>query len=352
VSSLHVVLPDGIDDPDRPSGGNRYDRRVIDGLRSRGWAVQEAPVAGTWPTPAPAALAALDRCLTRIDDSAVVLVDGLVASAADAVLQHHAGRLRVVVLMHMPLGAHMGWGPTAARSERRVLASSAAVIATSAWTRDWVIAHCRLPHDRVQVAEPGVDPSTAGAGSTHGGRLLCVAAVVPDKGHDVLVDALARVGADGWDCRCIGSLDRDPAFATRVEGQARACGLADRVVFSGPLTGAELGAAYASADLLVLPSRHETYGMVVTEALARAVPVVASRVGGVPDALGRGPGGVPGILVPPGDAALLAEAVDTWLADPAIRRRLRTEARGRRRTLRGWDTTTDRVARVLTRVAA
>ncbi len=62
------------------------------------------------------------------------------------------------------------------------------------------------------------------------------------------------------------------------------------VRFAGPLTGAELAASYAAADLLVLPSRAETYGMVVTEALARGIPVLATAVDGVPEALGAGAG--------------------------------------------------------------
>ena len=68
----------------------------------------------------------------------------------------------------------------------------------------------------------------------------------------------------------------------------------------------------------MLPSRAETYGMVVTEALARGIPVLASDAGGLPETLGRDPDGrVPGLLVPPGDAAALAAALRGWLDDPA-----------------------------------
>ena len=85
----------------------------------------------------------------------------------------------------------------------------------------------------------------------------------------------------------MGSLTRDPEFVDRIGRRSRAAGIGDRVHLTGPLTGADLDAAYAAADVLVLASRAETYGMVVTEALARGLPVIASAVGGVPEAVGR-----------------------------------------------------------------
>ena len=104
VTAVHVVLPDGIDDPARPSGGNAYDRRVCRGLASIGWSVHEHAVPGCWPRPDAASCAALADVVERIPDDAVVLLDGLVASAAPEVLVPQASRLRLVVLVHMPLG--------------------------------------------------------------------------------------------------------------------------------------------------------------------------------------------------------------------------------------------------------
>ena len=90
--------------------------------------------------------------------------------------------------------------------------------------------------------------------------------------------------------------------------------------------------------------RGETYGMVVTEALARGLPVVASDVGGVSEALGHG-----GLLVPPDDPAALATALRGWLTDAGLRERLRRAARERRETLPSWSATTSVVAGVLSR---
>ena len=310
MTSVHVVVPAGIDDPARPSGGNVYDRHLCRGLMALGWSVHEHA--------APAAL-------ERIPDRAVVLVDGLVASEA---LLAHARRLRLIVLVHMPVGD---------AREGEVLSAATAVVTTSAWSRRRLLESHALPAGRVHVAEPGVDAGDLAPGSAAGDQLLCVGAVTPLKGHDVLLDALATLTDLSWRCVCVGSLDRDPAFAERV----RRRGLAD---FPGPRTGAELDRTYAAADLLVLASRAEAYGMVVTEALARGVPVVATDVGGVREALGDG-----GLLVPPEDTAALAGALRAWLGDAGLRGRLRRAARERRRSLPRWETATSVVAEVLTR---
>jgi glycosyltransferase involved in cell wall biosynthesis len=336
MSEVHFVVPEGIDDPARPSGGNTYDRRVSRGLAELGWAVHEHAV--------PGAAAALAHTVRGIPDGAVVLVDGLIASPAPDVLVPEARRLRQVVLVHMPLGR---------ADEREVLAAAAAVVTTSVWSGRRLRELYALPPDRVHVAEPGVDSAGLAPGSAAGDALLCVGAVTPTKGHDVLLDALVTVADLSWRCACVGSLDRAPAFADRVRRRAWEDELRDRVGFSGPRTGPALDRAYAAADLLVLASHAETYGMVVTEALARGLPVLATDVGGVTEALGWGKDGTrPGLLVPPGDPAALGAALRAWLGDAELRGRLRRAARERRATLRPWAATTSDVAGVLAGVAA
>jgi glycosyltransferase involved in cell wall biosynthesis len=261
-----------------------------------------------------------------------------------------ARRLRQVVLVHMPLGhrpPHDGAGAVRAR-EREVLAAAAAVVTTSAWTRRRLGELYALPADRMHVAEPGVDAACLAPGTAAGDALLCVAAVTPDKGYDVLLDGLAMATDLSWRCACVGSLVRDPAFADDVCRRARSSGVGDRVRFTGPRTGPELDRAYAAADLLVLASPAETYGMVVTEALARGLPVLAAEVGGVTEALGHGEDGTrPGLLIAPGDPAALGAALRTWLGDAELRRRLRRAARERRASLRRWPATTSVLAGIL-----
>jgi glycosyltransferase involved in cell wall biosynthesis len=345
VTGVHLVVPDGVDDPARPSGGNTFDRRVRDGLRAAGWTVHVHEAAGSWPWPDRSSSAGLAAAVARIPDGAVVLVDGLVASAAPDVLVPEAGRLRLVVLVHMPLGSN-GAGDEVRRREGAVLAAARSVIAPSAWARRALQELYGLP--RVHVAEPGVDRADLATGTAGAGALLSVAAVIAGKGHDVLLEALARLDGLRWECLCVGSLERDPGFAGALHRRLGDGGLDGRVRFAGPQTGAELDRSFAGADVLVLPTRGETYGLVVTEALARGLPVVAADVGGVPEALGVGADGTrPGLLVPPDDPDALGEALSAWLGDARLRRRLRRAARERRETLSPWSTTTSVVAGVL-----
>lgn len=144
--------------------------------------------------------------------------------------------------------------------------------------------------------------------------------MTPRKGHDVLVEALADVAHLPWHCQCAGPLGRDSGHVAAVRRLISGHRLDDRVELAGPLTGAPLDDAYAAADLLVLASRAETFGMVVTEALARGIPVLATAVDGVPDTVGWDPvGAVPGMLVPPDDPAALATALRRWLVEPELR---------------------------------
>jgi glycosyltransferase involved in cell wall biosynthesis len=355
VTAIHVVVPEGVDDPARPSGGNTYDRHLCRGLTSIGWSVHEHAVPGSWPRRATASLAALAGVVQQIPDDAIVLLDGLVASTAPEALVPQAGRLRLVVLVHMPLGhrpADHG-GDDARSRERAVLSAADAVVTTSAWTRRRLLELYPLPADRVHVAEPAVDVADLATGTASGGSLLCVAAVTFDKGHDVLLAALAAASDLSWHCVCVGSLTRDQPFLERLRRHSQNTELADRVSFPGPRTGPDLDRSYAAADVLVVPSRAETYGMVVTEALARGLPVVAAEVGGLPEALGHGADGTrPGLLVAPDDPTALAAALRAWLVDAELRGRLRRAARERRQSLSGWSTTTSVLAGVLTGVSS
>ena len=339
--------PTAIDDVARPSGGNTYDRHVCRELGPLGWSVHEHAVAGFWKRPDAESLADLEGALERVPDDAVVLLDGLIASQAPDVLVPQARRLRLVMLVHMPLGHRAGDDDTR-RRERTVLSAGAAVVTTSAWARRRVIDLYELDARRVHVAEPGVEAADLARGTEAGRELLCVAAVTFDKGHDVLLDALESLSDLSWHCVCAGRLDRDPAFVESLRRRALDGALGDRVSFPGPRTGTDLDHDYASADLLTLASRAETYGMVVTEALARGLPVIATDVGGLREALGHGADGIrPGLLVPPEDPGALAAALRAWLGDAELRARLRRAASERRASLPRWSTTASVVAAVL-----
>ena len=319
-----MTIPFLIPASSTPSGGTLYDLR----LAGAGPGLRIVALSGEWPRPGPAGTRALERALDRVPDGGRVLLDGLVACALPEVIVPHARRLRPVVLVHLPLALEGGLDPDTARDldirEHRVLESCAAVVATGRWAADHLSARHGLPE--VAVVPPGVEPAPLARGTTPGAppRFLCVASLTPRKGHRVLFEALEHLTDLDWECVCVGPGRPLPAPAG--------------VRFTGPLHGADLDAAYDRADLLVLPSLAETYGMVVTEALARGVPVMASAVGGVPEALsGSTRSDTPGTLVAPGAPEEWARELRAWLSEPRTRHRWRVRARARRTELRGWD---------------
>ncbi|WP_189857677.1 glycosyltransferase family 4 protein [Streptomyces poonensis] len=355
LRSLHFVMPGGVDDPARPSGGNAYDRRICLDLPGFGWQVRRHTVDGDWPRPAAAARAELARVLRELPDGAVVLLDGLVACGVPEIVVPEAGRLSLAVLVHLPLGDETGLAPGVAAgldaAERTVLRAVPAVIATSDWAVRRLVSHHGLAPERVHVAAPGADIAPLASGTDGVSRLLCVAAVTPRKGQHRLVKALAAVADLPWSCALVGGLGQDPAYVEHIRSLIAEFRLEDRLHLAGPRTGADLDASYAAADLMVLTSYAETYGMAVTEALARGIPVLATDVGGLPEAVGRAPdGGVPGILVPPEDPAAIAAELRGWFGEADVRRRLKAAARGRRAALDGWAATARSLAGVLGRL--
>lgn len=345
---LHVVVPGGIDDPARPSGGNTYDRRLCAALPERGRTVRLVEVEGGWPWSADVGAPALARALAALPDGTAVLVDGLLASRLPSVMLPASRRLRVVLLVHLPVGVD---DVLARLPEQQVVMAAAGVVTPSDWCRDWLLWTYAIDPARVVVARPGVDRAAVASGTRSGASLVTVGTVSSVKGQDHLLAALADLRDLDWTWTCVGSLAVEPEAAVRLRRAATTLGFTDRVVLVGPLGGADLEAAYAGADLLVLPSRTEAYGMVLTEAIAHGLPVVATDVGGVREALGEAPS-LPGLVVRPGDPADLAAALRAWLTDADLRDRLRAAALERRSLLEGWSVTAGRVADAVREVAA
>ncbi len=331
MTAVTLVVPDGIDDPGRVSGGNVYDRRVRDGLRAHGWQVAVAPVADA---------EAAEAALAALADGALALVDGLVAGWAPAAVERAASRTRVVALAHMVRATFADADAEAVAAEERALRAAHRVIATSGWTAGELARRGVVPSARIAVAIPGSDDRPAATGPVGHRTLLCLGVLAPHKGQDVLLEALSRLGAEDWSCTIAGSNATDPAFAARIASAASPFGA--RVRLPGVLDGADLDRVYRTAAVLVAPSRVESFGMAISDARRRGMPVIAAA-GGIPEAVAGGGA----VLVRPGDAGALADALHRWMTEPALRARLRVEAlRASSRSPR-WSDTVTRIATVL-----
>ena len=290
--------------------------------------------------------------LGAIPDGAVAVVDGLCLGGMADLAVAHGGRLRLVALIHHPLAMETGLTPTErdrlGRQERKALGAVVRVIVTSSFTAGELGAY-RVPPEMIGVVPPGTDPAPLAAGSGDGiRRLLCAASLTPRKGHDVLLEALSRLGDRPWRLTLAGSPDRDPSWAAHIRNLVNSRRLESRVHLAGEVGASELDALYHGADLFVLASHYEGYGMVLAEALARGLPMVSTTGGAIPHTVPADSA----LLVPPGDSAALAVALARVLDDEGLSRGLAAAARRRRRTLPTWGEAVTAFARELDKAAS
>jgi glycosyltransferase involved in cell wall biosynthesis len=346
--TVALVVPGSLD---TPTGGYAYDRRLATELAARGWTVDIVRLDDGFPFPVPDALRRADQALAALPDGALALCDGLAFGAMPAAARAHRDRLTLVALVHHPLALETGLdaatAATLADSERDALACARAVVVTSPNTAR-LLAGYDVAADRITVALPGTERAVPAAGTrsadaTQPVHLLAVASLVPRKGHALLLDALTRLRDLPWRLTCVGSLALDPPTAQAIRATVSARGLDERITFVGAVPSGELARFYDAADVFVMPTFYEGYGMAVAEAVAHGLPVVGSRTGGIPDLVDERSG----ILLPPGALDPLTTALDRVIRDDAWRATLASGAAARAATLPTWSDTAAAVERAL-----
>jgi glycosyltransferase involved in cell wall biosynthesis len=353
--ALEFIIPGDIESA---SGGYVYDRTMIAGLRELGWQIGVHRLDASFPSPTADALVQAARVLAALPDRACVLIDGLALGSMPQLIASHSRRLAMVALIHMPLASEYGIEAALAerrrQQEREALQLVRHVIVTSHLTQR-AFAHDGVDESRLAVVEPGVWSKSIASGlhersaadSVDGiVKLLCVATVHEGKGHELLIDALAPLAHLRWQLTCIGSLTRSPATVQRLESRLQRLGLVERVALRGELPHTALSEHYLAADLFVLPTLRESYGMAVAESLAHGLPVVSTRTGAIPELVGA----AAGVLVDPGDRDALRAALERTLTDGALRTSLRAAAVEARPRLILWPQACERMTRILERV--
>jgi glycosyltransferase involved in cell wall biosynthesis len=282
-----------------------------------------------------------------------IVIDGL----AFGVLPEVAARLRgshpLVALVHHPLALETGVGPDEAvalkESERAALACTRAVIANSPMTARTLASDYGVAAARITVAPPGTDrPQISARRMRPIGpvELLGVGAVVPRKGYDVLIAALATLGDLPFHLTIVGDCSRSPETVARLRADIARNTLGEKVTIEDGVTAERLAALYARADLFVLASRYEGFGMAYAEALAHGLPVVGTTAGAIPDTVPADAG----VLVDPDNSAQLAAVLSRLVERPEERERLAGGARAAAGKLATWRGSAELFAAAVERV--
>ncbi|MCB8877000.1 glycosyltransferase family 4 protein [Acidisoma silvae] len=331
-------------DLDTRTGGYGYDRRLIAGLRDHGVVVRHLAWPGSFPYPMAADMAEVAASLASLPDGEAVIVDGLAFGAMPDLAAAEGLRLRIIALVHHPLALEPMAPAAFVDTEREALRHARAVIVTSDTTADTMRTVYGVGREKLIVAPPGTDRVAPAARRGDPSHILSLGSVTPRKGHATLVSALSAVRDLDWRCTIAGSLDRAPETADALRAQIEALALPARISLLGEVD--DTGPLYADADLFVLASLHEGYGMVFAEALAHGLPVIGTRAGAIPSVVPD----AAGVLVPPQDEIALAAALRRFLTDPAIREKAAEASLQAGNALPRWETTVSTVAALLRRL--
>lgn len=361
-SAVRLILPGNVR---HNSGGNAYNAALVRALGALGVPVSTRTADGGWPVGSPADREALGNLLAEpAGPGTVTLIDGLVACGAPEQLEAAADAGNPVwILLHMPLDGFP-------ELERRAMAAAAGTICSSSSAAADLRARHGLDADAdatgtastpVAVALPGTDPADPAAGSTPP-HLAMVAALLPNKSQLLFLQALAALTDLDWTAALVGADTADPEYAALLRAESERLGLGGRVRIPGELRGAALETGWAQTDLTLLISRAETYGMAITESLARGIPAIIRRGTGALEALTAGtpqagqqaeteevddatlPGAAVGLA---DDPAPLTALLRRWLTEPELRATWRSNALDARQHLPGWDATVLTVLEVL-----
>jgi glycosyltransferase involved in cell wall biosynthesis len=332
---------------DTPTGGYAYDRRVIDEMTTIGWRVDVLDLGEGFPRPDPRTREAARRRLAELPFGTPIIVDGLALGVLPELAAEVSTRRPLVALVHHPLALESGLTHSEAEafrdSERQALTNASRVIVTSPATAEILVSDYAVPFERIAVAPPGTDPAPrARGGGSDVVHLLAVGALVPRKGYDVLLDALSTMTDLPWRLTIAGDR-RDEDTARRIDAQIAALRVSERVVLEGAVSASRLAQLYDEADVFVLASRYEGYGMAFAEAVARGVPVIGTTAGAIPGTVPEGAG----ILVPPDDAAALAQALRLMVSDKTVRARLAAGAWAAASRMPTWRAAAEIVARTV-----
>ena len=336
-------------DLDTRTGGYAYDKRLIEELGLLGLRVIPISLPHCSLDMSPAVRILVLEKLSAIPDGSMVMIDGLALGVLDRETTEVRHRLRLIALCHHPLAMESGLNPRQRsmlfESERSAFVNVHATLVTSDNTRRILMHDFAVPEDTITVAVPGTDRRGFSECNGRPPCLLTVGSLTQRKAHDILISALAELAWLDWQARFVGGEHFDQGWAQKLREQVAREHLERRIHFVGLVPDVDI--EYQQADVFVLPSRFEGYGMVFAEALSAGLPVIATRAGAIPDLVPD----TAGLLVAPDNPMALAEAIRHLLTTDGLRQQLQKGARACAVELPTWRDSAEKVFKLLKKVS-
>ncbi|WP_299785016.1 glycosyltransferase family 4 protein [uncultured Marivita sp.] len=336
-------------DLDTITGGYIYEKHLLEGLRAEGHDVHYIRLGASYPDPTPTDLTHAIDALCAVNPERVLILDGFVSGATETEGLAQV-RALMVAMVHHPLALESGLSDARKahlyKTERDNLALMEHVLVPSPHTAALLTEQYNVAPERITIARPGTRRPLGQSKRIDPPLILSVGLLHPRKGHDVLLQALARIKGQEWKAVIVGA-PHDPDHARALADLRNTLGLQDRVHFAGRIPQDELDALYRQASIFALATRFEGYGIVFDEALACGLPIVTCRTGAVPDT-------VPpeaGRLVPPGEAEPFAAALSDLLTDDITRTRMAAASQRAADRLATWADTARIASAVLNDIA-
>ncbi len=341
-----------------PTGGYVYNRHIIHGLKDLGWELELISLGGGYPFPTADQVDQARTALLGCAKGVPIVIDGLALGALPELAAELAKRHPVIALIHHPLAFESGLSEAQKialqHSESDALKHVSRVIANSPATARDLSQYYGVSQDMIEIVMPGAERTHrlkakvhSEGSSSNGVRLLSVGSIIPRKGFDCLMEALHSLADLPWILSIVGDTSRNRFAYEQLLSDIDRFHFVDRVRVLGAISDGELERLYASADVFVLASHFEGYGMVFAEAMAHGLPIVATTGGAIPDTVPH----EGGILVEPGDADAFGAALRDLIHDASRRTRLSSGALEVAARLPTWDQSIQQFADIVRRAS-
>ena len=310
-----------------PTGGYRYDKEIINAWENSGVEVELISLEGNYPFPSEKEKQSAIDSIKDFPKADIAIVDGLLGGASPNFLKALSQRMPVSALIHHPLCLENGLDADTAKgletSERHGLEFVENIVTTSPATAKTVAKLFNFDATKIHTVLPGVTRAEISRGSQNSTvNLLCVGSLIERKGHRFLLEALSQLNHLDWRLDCYGSTDFDTKLFAELTKMLETSEHSDKIKFHGAVSDTTLEAAYLNADIFVLPSLYEGYGMVYAEAIVRGLPIIATRAGAIPQTVPE----TCGILVEPENIEMLKQAIEELISDKELREQYRKAA--------------------------